>query len=245
MHILDDLAGLSARAASLLERTGRRTHPPEPRLSTEFLGIRDRSGRPIPTPMPLVTAREGFAQRWGGLRYQVRRSCTIGGERRDSIRDWLYDLGQGMWSDPARGWYFDWSGERVSSPVRYLVHSSGSVGVDDGSGAFLEIAPSVPALVESHALTDMVATWDRVAVGKESHLLARQLDGLADVPEASGRTVRWRVSESVAVMEFQDWSNQAPRRRRAFVWSRGETGRRRVSEAVVRVVAGSGARGSG
>src|SRR5690349_4610206 len=128
MHILDDLAGLSTRAKSLLERTGWRDQPKEPRLSTEFLQIRNHFGRLIPTPMMLVIRREGFEQRYGGLRYQVRNSYTVGGERHEVPRDWHYDLGEGVWTGSASGWYFDWFGQRVSSPVRYLVHTDGRVG---------------------------------------------------------------------------------------------------------------------
>ncbi|MFB8200392.1 hypothetical protein [Kitasatospora purpeofusca] len=237
MHILDDLTGLSSRAKSLLERTGRRDDPQEPRLSTEFLRIRDRYGRLIPTPMMLVIRREGFAQKYGGLRYQVRSSCTVEGERREVSRDWHYDLGQSMWTSAADGWHFDWFGERVSSPMRYLVHTDGRVGADDGGGALLEIAPSVPALIESHALTDTLSTWDRTAADVDSFALAEQLDGLTDIPEASGSTVRWRLSDNVAVEEFRNWSSDAPRRWRAFIWSRGESGRRQVEEAAARVAA--------
>ena len=234
MHILDDSAGLSTRAQRLLERTGRRDRQREPRLSTEFLRIPDGSGQLTPTPMVLAVRREGFEQRYGGLRYQVRKGHTVRGERRDVLRDWHYDLGQGMWTDPAHGWYFDWFGELVSSPVRYLVHTDGRVGVDDGRGMFLEIAPSIPVLIESHALTDTVSTWDRTTVGEDSFAIAEQLDGLSNIPEASGRTIRWRLSDNVAVEEFRNWSSEVPRRWRAFIWSRGDAGRRRVEEAAVR-----------
>jgi len=237
MHILDDPAGLSARAKSLLERTGWRDYPQEPRLSTEFLRIRDRFGQLAPAPMRLVIRREGFEQRYGGLRYQVRKSYTAQGERHDVHHDWHYDLGQGMWTSSAHGWYFDWFGERVSSPVRYLVHTDGRVGVDDGGGAFLEIAPSIPALIESHALTDTVSTWDRTTAEVDSFAIAEQLDGLTDIPEASGHTIRWRLSDNVAVEEFRNWSSEAPRRWRAFIWSRGEAGRRQVEEAADRAAA--------
>lgn len=237
MHILDDLTGLSSRAQSLLERTGRRDDPQEPRLSTEFLRIRDCFGQLIPTPMMLVIRREGFEQGYGGLRYQVRSSYTVEGERREVLRDWHYDLGQNMWTGASDGWYFDWFGERVSSPVRYLVHTDGRVGVDDGGGTFLEIAPSIPALIESHALTDMVSTWDRTTAEVDSFALAEQLDGLTDIPEASGSTIRWLLSDNVAVEEFRTWSSDAPRRWRAFIWSRGESGRRQVEEAAARVAA--------
>ncbi|KOV74078.1 hypothetical protein ADL00_03010 [Streptomyces sp. AS58] len=233
----DDPTGLSARAIGLLERTGWRDSPQEPRLSTEFLRLRDRLGELTPAPMTLVIRREGFEQRYGGLRYQVRSSYIVQGERHDRLRDWHYDLGQGIWAGPAHGWYFDWFGERVSSPVRYLVHTDGRPGVDDGGGTFFEIAPSLPALIESHALTDMVSTWDRTNAKVDSRALAERLDGLIDVPEASGRTIRWRLSDNVAVQEFRNWSSEEPRRWRAFIWSRGHAGRRQVEEAAVRAAA--------
>ncbi|SEP03974.1 hypothetical protein [Actinacidiphila rubida] len=184
--------------------------------------------------------RDGFEQRYGRLRYQVRSSYTVEGERREVLRDWHYDLGQNMWTGTSDGWYFDWFGERVervSSPVRYLVHTDGRVGVDDGGGTFLEIAPSIPALIESHALTDMVSTWDRTTAEVDSFALAEQLDGLTDIPEASGSTIRWLLSDNVAVEEFRTWSSDAPRRWRAFIWSRGESGRRQVEVATARVAA--------
>lgn len=181
--------------------------------------------------MMLVIRREGSEQRYGGLRYQVRSSYTVQGERHDVLPDWHYDLGQGLWSGSAHGWYFDWLGERVSSPARYLVHTDGRVGVDDGGGTFLEIAPSLPALIESHALTDTVSTWDRVTAEVDGFALAEQLDGLTDVPEASGCTIRWRLSDNVAVEEFRNWSSEEPRRWRAFIWSRGHAGRRQVEDA--------------
>ncbi|MFF1482242.1 hypothetical protein ACFVYD_32615 [Streptomyces sp. NPDC058301] len=237
MHILDDLTGLSSRAKSLLERTGWRDDPQERRLSTEFLRVRDCFGQLVPTPMMLVIRREGFERKYGGLRYQVRSSYTVEGERRAVLRDWHYDLGEGMWSGSADGWYFDWLGERVSSPVRYLVHTDGRVGVDDGGGMFLEIAPSIPALIESHALTDAVSTWDRTIAEVDSFAVAEQLDGLTDIPEASGSTIRWRLSDDVAVEEFRNWSSDAPHRWRAFIWSRGEAGRRQVEEAAARAAA--------
>ncbi|MFQ3560181.1 hypothetical protein QZN11_25740 [Streptomyces gramineus] len=237
MHILDDPTGLSARAIGLLERTGRRDSPQAPRLSTEFLRLRDHLGQLTPAPMTLVIHREGFEQRYGGLRYQVRSSYTVHGERHDRLRDWHYDLGQDVWADRAHGWYFDWFGERVSSPVRYLVHTDGRVGVTDGGGTFLEIAPSLPALIESHALTDMVSTWDRATAEVDSRAPAEQLDGLTNVPEASGRTIRWRLSDNVAVQEFRNWSSEEPRRWRAFIWSRGQAGRRQVEEAAVQAAA--------
>ncbi|MET9877036.1 hypothetical protein ABZZ36_20755 [Actinacidiphila glaucinigra] len=237
MHILDDPTGLSTRARNLLERTGWRDHQREPRLTTEFLRIRDRVGQLIPTPMMLVIRREGFDQRYGGLRYQVRSSYTIQGERHDMLREWHYDLGQRMATGSTHGWYFDWFGERVSSPVRYLVHTDGRVGVDDGGGTFLEIAPSLPALIESHALTDTVSTWDRITAEVDSSALADQLAGLTDVPEASGPTIRWRLSDNVAVKEFRNWSSETPRRWCASIWSRSRTGRCQIEEAVVRAAA--------
>ncbi|GAA1214871.1 hypothetical protein GCM10009665_00840 [Kitasatospora nipponensis] len=79
----------------------------------------------------------------------------------------------------------------------------------------------------------MVSTWDRSSTGVDGFALARRLDGLTDVPEASGPTVRWRVSDNVAVKEFQSWTSQAPRHWRAVIWRGGETGRLQVEAAAV------------
>jgi hypothetical protein len=216
MHILDDLIGLSTRAKSLLEQTAQREQPREPRISTEHLQARDRAGRLAPPPMLLVIRREGFAHRYAGLRYRVRHSFTHREERHERVHEWRYDLGRYLWADHGGGGYFEWFGENVSTPVRYLIHTDGRVGVEDGTTVFLEIAPSIHALIESHALTDMVSTWNRSLVGIDSLRLARSLDGLVDIPEASGPTVRWRLSDNVAVQEFQNWSSTQPRQWRAF-----------------------------
>ncbi|MFL6113481.1 MAG: hypothetical protein ACJ786_19285 [Catenulispora sp.] len=231
MHILDDPTGLSTRARNLLERTGWRERPHDLQVSTEHLQARDCRGRLIPPPMLLVIRREGFEYKYAGLRYRVRRSLTFNGERHERVHDWHYDLGRCLWADPNGGGYFDWIGERVSSPVRYLIHTDGRVGVEDGNAVFLEAAPSINALIESHALTDMVSDWDRSPSGADALHIARSLDGLEDIPEASGPTVRWRLSQHVAVCESQNWSSTEPRQWRAFIWCRGEAGHRQLEEA--------------
>ena len=68
----------------------------------------------------------------------MRRSALLGGERYDAARWWDFDLSDGVWADQ-RGWYFSLVGEHVSSPVRFLVHADGRVGVSD-RGPFTEIA---------------------------------------------------------------------------------------------------------
>lgn len=85
-------------------------------------------------------------------------------ERYETALRWEYNhLGTrtAAWQDPRRGgWYFEWIGEHVSKPCRDLIHTDGSVGTDmDGGSPYLPVAPSVPHLIESHALTDSVATW--------------------------------------------------------------------------------------
>jgi hypothetical protein len=231
MHILDDPTGLSARAQNLLERTGWREQPQDPRISTDHLQTRDRGGQLIPSPMLLRIRREGFDLRYAGLRYRVRDSHTLRGERHESVRDWDYDLGRYLWADPTGGGYFDWIGERISTPVRYLIHTDGRVGVEDGNTVFLEIAPSIHALIESHALIDMLSTWDRGPSGRDTLHVARSLHGLQDIPEASGPTVRWKLSDNVAVQEFQNWSSTQPRQWRAFIWCHGKAGQLQVQEA--------------
>jgi hypothetical protein len=168
----------------------------------------------------LAIRREGFEQRYSSLRYQVRNSYTYEGERHDSAFGRRYNLEQNVWADSVRGGYFSWSGEHAATPVRWLVQTDGRAGVDDGGGNFLEIARSVPALIESHALTDMVAAWDRTPLTVDGFDLAQQIGGLTDISEASGPTARWRVSDTVAVQEFRHWSSQEPTHRwRAFIWT--------------------------
>jgi hypothetical protein len=233
MHILDDLDGLSLRARDLLHRTGWREPPPESGPTTDLLQACDRSGRLVPDPAMVVVRREGFKQRYGGLRYQVRNGSIFKGQRYEATRSWRYDLEHDAEEDPVGGWYFDWYGEHVSSPVRYLVHTDGRVGVDDGGGRFLEIAPSIPALIESHALIDMLATWDRTPLKADGFALAKQIGDLAEIPEASGQTIRWRASETIAVKEFRIWSSQEPTRRwHAFIWTRGPDAERQVEQAI-------------
>lgn len=234
MHILDDPDGLSARARDLLSRTGWREPPPGPRLATDFLQVRNHAGCLVPAPAMLAIRREGFEQRYGGLRYQVRNNYAFNGENHQVTYAWHYDLGRHIREDPGRGWYFDWFGEHVSSPVRFLAHTDGRVGVDDGGGKFLEIVPSLPALIESHALTDMVAAWDRtpLSLQVDGYALAQQIDGLTIVPEASGPTGRWRVSDTIAIREFRHWSSREPTRRwRAFIWTQGADSRQQVEHA--------------
>lgn len=233
MHILDDPDGLSARARDLLSRAGWREPPLGPRLATDFLQVRGQAGRPVPASVMLAIRREGFEHRYGGLRYQVRNNYAFDGENHQVTHAWHYDLGHYVHEDPACGWYFDWFGEHVSSPVRFLVHTNGRAGVDDGGGKFLEIAPSIPALI------DMVAAWDRTTLKVDGYALAQRISGLTSIPEASGPTTRWRVSGTVAVQEFRHWSSQDPTRRwRAFIWTRGTDGRHQVEHATQALQAG-------
>lgn len=54
----------------------------------------------------------------------------------------------------------------MSSPIRHVVHTDGRVGIEDGSGDFVEIAPSLPVLIESHALADSAMARDRLDAGR-------------------------------------------------------------------------------
>ncbi len=179
--------------------------------------------------MKLVIRREGFASRFGGLRYVVRRSVALPGMVREFEHRWDFDVGRWMRRD-VRGWHFDFIGERVSSPVAYAVHTDGRVGVTDG-GPFLEIAPSVYHLIESHAILDQVASWqpwhEHAAgsgwVALVDHLAAR-LDGLTEVAEASGPCARWLLGENVAIHDVLNYASDAPRARHVAVWARGQDG---------------------
>ncbi|MFF8380187.1 hypothetical protein ACF07V_29110 [Streptomyces sp. NPDC015661] len=182
--------------------------------------------------MELIIRCEGFEQKFGGLRYEVRRSRVVNGDRYETALGWEYDhlgLRTAAWQDPGSGgWYFEWTGERVSKPCRDLVHTDGSVGTDvDGGSPFLPVAPSLPHLIESHALTDAVATWRPWPMDSLSTSAIELLDGLVEVPEASWGSSRWRLSDSVAVMDHDGWDRRNPRRR-TLVWSREETGHRQV-----------------
>ncbi len=244
MHILEDLSQLSERAQDLLRRTGRRERPTPFELPVELWHVRDRTGRSTPAPMDLIIRLEGFEQRFGGLRYVVRHSRLIGGGRYEAAREWEYNhLGvrTAAWQDPRRGgWYFEWIGEHVSKPCRDLIHTDGSVGTDiNGSSPYLPLAPSVPHLIESHALADNVAAWRPWPVGNPTADAVALLDGLVDVPEASWGSSRWRLSDSVAVMDEDTWDSQDPRRR-TLVWSRDEAGHRQMREALDASRSGAG-----
>ncbi|MFC7331087.1 hypothetical protein [Marinactinospora rubrisoli] len=237
MHVLDDLAGFSDRARELLTRSAWRDPAAPGPVPTDLLRVPARHGRTVPAPTELVVRREAFRARYHGLRYEVRRSALAGRTRHDLVRRWEFDLDDGIWAD-RRGWYFSWTGERVSSPVRSLVHTDGRVGVSDG-GPFAEVAPSVAHMIEGHALMDAVSSWDPWPGALEAWAptaagvaLADRVEGLGVVPEASGRHDRWLWSDHVAVHEFRSWSSLRPRVRAVQMWTRGDEGRRRVEAAL-------------
>ncbi|MDX2938633.1 hypothetical protein [Streptomyces ipomoeae] len=237
MHILEDPSCLSARAQDFLRRTGRRERPVRFELPIEMWQVHDRAGRLVPAPMELIIRCEGFEQRFGGLRYQVRHSWVVGGERGETAYGWEYDhlgLHTRAWQDPRQeGWYFEWIGQRVSKPCRDLIHSDGSVGTDvDGNSPYLPLAPSILHLIESHALTDTVVTWRPWPVGDFAGAAASELlTGLVEVPEASWESSRWRLSDTVAVLDRDGWDRENPRRR-TRIWSREEAGHREVQAAL-------------
>ncbi|WP_158821037.1 MULTISPECIES: hypothetical protein [unclassified Streptomyces] len=186
--------------------------------------------------MDLIIRVEGFEQRFGGLCYEVRHSRVIDGERYEATRDWEYNhLGvrTAAWQDPRRGgWYFECIGEHVSKPCRDLIHTDGSVGTDiDGGGPYLPVAPSIPHLIESHALTDSVATWKPWPVGGPAVTDIALLDGLVDVPEASWGSSRWRLSDSIAVLDQDAWGSRDSRCR-TLVWTRDDAGHRQIQEVL-------------
>ncbi|MEU3727243.1 hypothetical protein [Streptomyces sp. NPDC031705] len=231
MHILEDPSELSERAQDFLRRTARRERPSRFGLPIELWRVRDRSGELVPAPMELIIRCEGFLQKFGGLRYEVRHSWDVDRERNETARGWEYahyGLQPAAWQDPRGAWYFKWIGEHVSKPCRDLIHTDGSVGTDvDGGSPYLPVAPSIPHLIESHALTDTVATWKPWPMDSLAVPAIELLDGLAEVPEASWGTSRWRLSDTVAVKDYDSWDRENPRRR-TLVWSRGAAGHRHV-----------------
>jgi hypothetical protein len=189
--------------------------------------------------MELVVRREGFAARFGGLRYEVRGRVLMPDGLHDVERRWDFDLGTWMRQD-VRGWYFDFIGERVSSPVAYAVHTDGRVGVTDG-GPFMEIASSLYHLIEHHAVADHVASWiPWRAAGSYTGSgwvalvddLAARLEGLVEVPEASGPCARWLLGADVAIRDVLAYTSDRPRARHVAVWVRSEHGLRQIQEAI-------------
>ncbi|WP_125807859.1 hypothetical protein [Actinoplanes sp. ATCC 53533] len=226
MHVLDDPDGFSPRARSFLRRAQVR-QPERSRVPTDFRSVPDRTGRLIPAPLELVVRREGFAARFGGLRYDVRRSVRLADERIVSVRRWQFDLLETVRAEHA-GWSFAWHGEHVSSPVSYLGHTDGRFGVSAG-GPFLEACPSLNHLIEGHALMDELADWEPVAPtsleawtpnGGVNEHLRELLAGLSPVIEASGPCDRWWRSELLAIRLFDGWTDARPRPTGVMIWSR-------------------------
>jgi len=175
--------------------------------------------------MELVVRREGFAARFGGLRYEVRRSVRLAGERYDTSRHWDFDLDDWVRRE-SRGWSFGWLGERVSSPVRYLVHTDGRFGIML-DGPFLEVSPSIDHMIESHALMDEVASWNPMAGSAlegwvpnyVDEVLHNATDDLRIVPEASGPYERWLRSDTMTIRLFSGWTGSQPRPTGVMIWT--------------------------
>ncbi|MFI8265780.1 hypothetical protein [Streptomyces sp. NPDC085665] len=71
----------------------------------EMWRVQDRAGKLVPAPMELIIRCEGFARRFGGLRYQVRHSWTLDGERCETAYSWEYDhFGSGTERPTGRRW---------------------------------------------------------------------------------------------------------------------------------------------
>jgi hypothetical protein len=175
----------------------------------------------------LIARREWFTDRFGGLRYDVRRRVCVGEWRTESLHRWEFDLLDGAHHDET-GWSFGWFGQRVSSPVSYRIHADGRFGVSAG-GPFLEATPSIYHLVEGHALMDELFDWEPVPPisldawapsGILTPRLRGLLDGLPPVAEASGLHDRWWRSDKLAIRVFDGWTAANPRPVGVMVWSR-------------------------
>lgn len=79
----------------------------------------------------------------------------------------------------------------------------------------------------SHAPTDTVATWNPWPINSLAASAIELLDGLVEVPEASWASSRRRLSDTVAVMDYDSWDHKNPHRR-TLIWSREEAGHRQV-----------------
>lgn len=223
MHILDDPSGLTDRARAFLARVGDRIevqHQP-----TEFMIVRDRKGNAVPAPFELVIRREGFAQKFAGLRYPVRQSVLFPDGPDVYERFWEFTLFDFVRQDH-RGWYFDWFGERVSSPVRYLQHTDGRFGVTD-STAFIPVHPTMLSLIEHHALVDEHAAWEPVGLPANADLDELRT-ALPVVPEASGPWARWHANDEMAIHETLLWTSTQPRTWLRRAWARTPEAARRL-----------------
>ena len=227
MHVLDDAGDLSPRAQAFLQRTGSRATGEKPRLPSDYLRVPDRTGRLVSPPRELVVRREWFAARFGGLRYNLRRSVFIGGDRHETVRQWRYDLLDRVRPEHS-GWSFEWYGEHVSSPVFYLVHTDGRFGVSAG-GPFLDVSPSINHLIDSHALMDEVADWEPVPASSlepwvpysDADARLQELTaGLVLVAEASGPCEQWWYSDERVVRVCRKWTDEQPRPTSVMVWIR-------------------------
>jgi hypothetical protein len=218
MHVLDDPHGLSSRARTFLHRAGVRSAeeaiPADERLSAV-------------APGELLARREWFAERFSGLRYDVRRRVRIGDRYQEIVRCWRFDLLDDIQEDQT-GWTFGWSGQIVSSPVSYRVHADGRFGVS-AQGSFLEVSPSIDHLIEGHALLDGLFGWEPVSPASlpgwvpgdvsNTHLQSL-LDVLPPVPEASGWGDRWWRSDELAIRLFREWTATVPRPTGVMIWCR-------------------------
>ncbi|WP_238011559.1 hypothetical protein KZZ52_33590 [Dactylosporangium sp. AC04546] len=221
----DDLDGLSPRAQSFLRRSGIR-RPDQTRLPTDYLQVPDRSGRLIAAPVELIVRREGFAARFGGLHYDVRRSVRIGDKRHDTLRRWQFDL-----LDVVRAEHMGWlrMGRRARVVTCVLPRAHRRQIWGERRWSILEASPSINHLIEGHALMDELHDWEPVPPSSleawvpndvtNTHL-RKLLETLPIVPEASGPCDRWWRSDHLAIRLFYGWTGRQPRSTGVMIWSR-------------------------
>lgn len=223
MHILDDPSELSVRACAFLRREAERAAVTY--LPSECLPVPDRQGKYVSVPFELALRREGFARKFGGLRYQVRRVVLLPDGPHLDQRWWIYDL-DGYTQQYRRGWSFGWHGEHVSAPVRYLQHTDGRFGVTD-SGEFIPVFPTMAHLIESHALMDACAEWEPQRGGVID--TDRLCDDLPLIIEASGPWASWHMNAHCAVRRSLSWTSEGPRTLGHWIWTASPEGRRLVA----------------
>jgi hypothetical protein len=97
------------------------------------------------------------------------------------------------------------------------------------------VTPSVSHLIESHAVMDLVSSWDPCPGSLETWVssdagvaMADRIEGPVPVAEASGPYEAWSLSDHVAVHTYWSWTGQRPRTRAVQLWTPGEEGRRQV-----------------
>ncbi|MCF2527840.1 hypothetical protein [Yinghuangia soli] len=217
MHVLDDPWDLSDRARGFLARVGDRVEQAD--RPSEFMTVLDRRGKRVPAPFALVLRREGYARRFGGLRYPVRQWIDFPDGPLRYDRDWEFTLVDHARQD-VRGCAFEVVGECVASPVPYMQHVDGRFGIAEAETfAFVPLYASMLQVIESHALLDACVDAERLAVPPFGAAPEEFAASLPVAAEASGPRQRWYADDRYVVRETFLRTAAEPRRTGWQVWA--------------------------